>query len=171
MQISTSEAERLARTYSNTILRIAYTYLRSTADAEDLCQEVLLKSLMRNKPFDSPEHERAWIVRVAINACKDALRRQSARPTEALDDMAEPVDPTTEAANVDRDRAETVLAAVQSLPILYREAIYLHYYEGYSARELAKIAGCSETAALKRLSQARKLLRKSLEGGSDGIRG
>ena len=58
-------------TYADTILRVSYTYLRSTQDAEDICQDVLLKALGHTGSFDSAEHERAWIVRVAINAAKD----------------------------------------------------------------------------------------------------
>lgn len=71
-----AEANRLVETYADTILRMSYTYLRSTQDAEDICQDVLLKALGHAGSFDSVEHERAWIIRVAINAAKDLLRRR-----------------------------------------------------------------------------------------------
>lgn len=65
------EANRLVETYADTILRVSYTYLHSTQDAEDICQDVLLKAIGHAGIFDSAEHERAWIIRVAINAAKD----------------------------------------------------------------------------------------------------
>ena len=72
--IDRTEAERLVQTYSDMILRLSYTYLKSTQDAEDICQTVFLKLLTGGMVFDSPEHEKAWILRTAANACKDVLR-------------------------------------------------------------------------------------------------
>ena len=69
-EIDAREAERLVNTYSDLILRLSYTYLKSTQDGEDICQGVLLKLLTEGRTFDSPEHEKAWVVRTAINACK-----------------------------------------------------------------------------------------------------
>ena len=77
-------------TYADTILRVCYTYLRSTQDAEDICQDVLLKVLQRPQRFFSADHERAWIIRVAANACKDLLKSRGTRATVALDDAPEP---------------------------------------------------------------------------------
>ena len=69
--IDKTEAERLVQTYSDMILRLSYTYLKSTQDAEDICQTVFLKLLTGGMVFDSPEHEKAWIIRATANACKD----------------------------------------------------------------------------------------------------
>ena len=77
-------AERLVNTYVDLILRVAYTYLGSRADAEDVCQEVLLRLLRRREPFESAEHERAWVVRVTANLCRDLLRRRASHLTVAL---------------------------------------------------------------------------------------
>lgn len=85
-----AEANRLVETYADTILRVSYTYLHSTQDAEDICQDVLLKALNRAERFESAEHERAWIIRVAINAAKDLLRRQSGRTTGATGSTTSP---------------------------------------------------------------------------------
>ena len=68
-QIDKAEAERLVNTYSDLILRLSYTYLKSTHDAEDICQNVFLKLLTSGQTFDSPAHEKAWIIRTAANAC------------------------------------------------------------------------------------------------------
>lgn len=159
-----SKANRLVEAYADTILRVSYTYLHSTQDAEDICQDVLLKALNRAKHFESAEHERAWIIRVAINAAKDLLRRQSGRTTVALDDIAEPVAPVSATERELEARSESVLERVMALPLEYREAIYLHYYEGYSIKQIAAIVHASESAVATRLSRGRSKLRPALEG-------
>lgn len=87
-----AEAQRLVDTYSDLILRLSYTYLGSTADAQDICQTVFLKLLQAPKAFNSMEHERAWIIRTAVNLCKDHLKSRWRRTTVALD-AAEHVPP------------------------------------------------------------------------------
>ncbi|WP_195419883.1 RNA polymerase sigma factor [Collinsella sp. D33t1_170424_A12] len=159
-----SEANRLVEAYADTILRVSYTYLRSTHDAEDICQDVLLKALDRTGSFESPEHERAWIIRVAINAAKDLLRRQSGRGTVALDEIAEPAAPPRATERDLELRAASVLELVMALPLEYREAIYLHYYEGYSIKQIAAVVHASESAVATRLSRGRSKLRPALEG-------
>ena len=149
------EAERLVGAYADLILRLSYTYLKSTHDAEDICQTVLLK-LMGPARFEGPEHERAWVIRTTANACKDVLRSGHRRRTvglEAAPDAAAPEEPESE-----------VVDAVMALPCKYREAIYLHYYEGYSIREIAKLTGRSESAVSAHLSRGRAKLRTMLEG-------
>ena len=67
-------AERLVEAYADTILRLSYSYLKNTADAQDICQTVLIRLLAEERSFDSPEHEKAWVLRTAANACKDVLK-------------------------------------------------------------------------------------------------
>lgn len=148
-----TEPERLVDTYADTILRVCYTYLRSTQDAEDICQDVLLKVLQRPQRFFSADHERAWIIRVAANACKDLLKSRGTRATVALDDAPEPASAphATEARLTAQSRS--VLQSVMNLPANYRVAIYLHYYEGYSIKQIAELVGASESAIATRLSR------------------
>ena len=73
-QVDEEQAERLVNTYSDLILRLSYTYLHSAQDAEDICQTVFLKCLTSGQVFESRDHEKAWIIRTAVNACKDLLR-------------------------------------------------------------------------------------------------
>ena len=80
-----AQAARLVATYSDMILRLSYTYLGSTADAEDICQTVLLRVMTKAPEFNDPEHERAWIIRTTANACKDLLRSSARRTTVALE--------------------------------------------------------------------------------------
>lgn len=151
-----AEAKRLVEEYADLILRLSYTYLRSTHDAEDICQTVFLKLLMSERQFDSPEHEKAWIVRTAINACKDELRafRRKSVPLENLAEMTAPPVPESD-----------TLEAVMGLSPKYREAIYLFYYEGYSVKEIAKLLHRSEAAVSAHLSRGRKQLHQKLLGG------
>ena len=156
-QMDTQEAQRLVNTYSDLILRLSYTYLKSTQDGEDICQTVLLKLLTGDEVFDSPEHEKAWVIRTAINACKDELKafRRKAVPLESAAEAAAPEVPRSE-----------VLDAVMELPAKYREAIYLFYYEGYSVREIGALTERSEAAVSAHLSRGRKKLRDMLGGGA-----
>ncbi len=155
MKIDGQEAERLAAAYSDLILRLSYTYLKSTQDGEDICQTVFLKLLTGGETFRSPEHEKAWVIRTAINACKDELRafRRRTVPLEDAHEAAAPEPPRSE-----------VLDAVMELPAKYREAIYLFYYEGYSVKEIGGLTGRSEAAVSAHLSRGRKKLRTMLGG-------
>ena len=125
--MSRQEAERLVETYSDLVLRLSYTYLKSREDAKDICQTVFLKLLEKPRVFDSPEHEKAWIIRTAANACKDVLKshwRRTRADLQEADGMACP-----------QAEEGSLLAAVELLPPKYRAVIYLYYYEGYAADE------------------------------------
>ena len=150
-QIDRAEAERLVYTYSDLILRLSYTYLKSTHDAEDICQNVLLKLLTDGREFESPAHE----IRTTANACKDELRafRRRNAPLDTAYSAAAPEPPDS-----------SVLDAVMALPEKYREAVYLFYYEGYSVREIASLLGRSEAAVSAHLSRGRNKLRLELGG-------
>ncbi len=154
-ELDAAEAERLVNAYSDLILRLSYTYLKSTQDGEDIVQTVLLKLLTGDRAFDSPEHEKAWVIRAAVNACKDELRayRRRAAPLEDAEQAPAPEPPRSD-----------VLDAVMDLPEKYRTAIYLFYYEGYSIDEIAALTGRSGAAVSAHLSRGRKKLKTMLEG-------
>ncbi len=158
------DPERLVDTYADTILRVSYTYLGSTADAEDICQDVFLKMLEQPRAFRSAEHERAWVIRTAINRCKDRLRRQAARPEIALDAVPEPAAAAEASEDAVRERESRVLEAVAALPEAMRIAVYLHYYEGYTIHGIALLTERTEAAVAQSLSRARKQLRETLKG-------
>lgn len=154
-----AEADRLVQTYADLILRLSYTYLHSTHDAEDICQNVLMKLMVGNQAFESSEHERAWIIRTTANACKDVLKSARKRTSVSLQAAAN--------ASAPEPPDSGVLDAVMELPDTYREAIYLHYYEGYTVREIACMIGHSEDAVAAHLSRGRAKLRVLLEGEPD----
>ena len=148
------QAQRLVELYSDRILRISYSYLKHTQDAEDICQTVFLKYLTVQPEFDSPEHEKAWIIRTAINACKDHLRSAFYRRTVPLEDAASVAAPAAGESQL--------LDAMMALPKDYRIILHLFYYEEYSAQEIAHILGKSRSAVEQSLSRGRKKLRTNL---------
>ena len=151
-------AERLVNAYADAILRLSYTYLKNTADAQDICQTVFVKLLAEPREFESAEHERAYVLRMAANACKDLLKSPWRRRTCGLDAVLEV--PAPEAGD------GSVLAAVDELPAHYRTAIYLFYYEGYPASEIGKILGVPTATVHTRLARGRARL-KDILGGMD----
>lgn len=162
-QISEGEVERLVAVYSDLILRLSFTYLKSTSDAEDICQVVFLKLLTGNQVFENATHEKAWIIRATANACKDVLRSGHRSRSVGLDEAPEVMAP--------RPAQSDVLDEVMLLPEMYREAIYLYYFEGYSIKEIAAITERSEAAVSAHLSRGRNKLRAPLEeGGFHGKR-
>ena len=152
-------AERLINTYADTILRISFMYLRQTHDAEDICQTVFLKLLTRDIHFENLTHEKAWIIRTTINACKDHLRTAFWNRHTALDAAGEL--PAPEAP-----RSE-LIDLVMTLPKNYRISIYLHYYEGYPVREIASLLGKTENTVSAYLSRGRKKLKAKLENNEN----
>ena len=144
--------------HADTVKRLCMVYLKNYADSEDIFQTVFLKYALSSVAFESPEHENAWFVRVTINACRDLQRSFFRRKSVSLDEVAglpEIKDP---------DHRE-VLEAVLSLPEKYRISIFLHYYEGYTAQEIAKITGKNKNTVYTLLNRGRLLLKEALESG------
>ncbi len=155
-----SEAEvcHAVEAYAGLVRRVCFYHLKNRADTEDVFQTVFLKYMLHEEAFSDEEHERAWLLRVSINACKDYLKnffRRNMLPLDALREVA---------AEEPEGRRE-VLEAVLSLPKKYRDVIYLHYYEGYSALEMGRILGKKENTVYSLLSRGRGILKKLLEDG------
>lgn len=157
---SEQEINRAIERHSDTVRRLCMIHLKSYADTEDIFQTVFLKYALSSVHFESEEHEKAWIIRVTINACKDLLKsffRSRTTSLETLIDQPAPMEP---------DYRE-VLEAVLSLPQKYRDVIYLHYYEGYSAPEIGKIVGRNVNTIYTLLARSRQMLREKLGGEAD----
>ncbi len=153
------EAERLVNAYADAILRLSYTYLKNIDDAQDICQTVFVKLLSEPRRFESAEHERAYVLRMASNACKDLLKSPWRKRTCGLDAVSEVPAPEAEEEG-------SLLAAVNELPTHYRTVIYLFYYEGYQAAEIGKILGVPTATVHTRLARGRARL-KDILGGAD----
>ena len=144
-----------ARTYGDTIYRVAYHALDNPQDAEDVMQTVLLRLYECKKNFESEEHMKHWILRVAVNESRRLLRsfwRRTSVPMEEWQETAVLEDPA---------KAE-VLEAVMALEPKYRLAVYLHYYEGLSVAETAAAMRANVSTVQTWLLRARARLRKEL---------
>ncbi len=143
---------RVVERYSDMLLRLAYSRLQSTADAEDCVQEVYLKLLCRKPAFRDETHEKAWLVRVTLNQASDIsrARRRHDAVLEAL--------PTPAAAD-----EPSLLSAVRALPDKYAAVLHLHYYEGYTIQEIAKLLALPAATVGTRLSRGRAKLKAMLK--------
>lgn len=158
---SEAEVNHAVEEYADMVQRICFYHLKNQADTEDVFQNVFLKYMIYDQPFKDSEHEKAWLLRVAINACKDYLKSFFRRNTVSLESLGELEEQITE------DYRE-VLEAVLSLPVKYKDAVYLHYYEGYTASEIGKILGKKENSVYSLLSRGRGMLKEKLGGDWSG---
>ena len=142
----------------NTIYRTALAYCRNIQDAEDITHDVFLIRFRREEPFPDDESEKAWMLRVTVNQCKNLLKSFRRRFTVPLEDAAD--------VCITQDE-HSVWDAVNALPAHYRVVVHLYYYEGYTVGEIGKITGRSETAVQTQLYRARKMLRKALGEEAD----
>ena len=138
----------------DTVFRLAFSYLKSQADADDVTQNVLLKLYRSDRVFESEDHIRNWLIRVTINECHSAFRSPW-RKTESIDDYVNSLVMPT------REHSE-LLEAVMSLPRKYRVAIYLFYYEGYTTAELAALLRIPEATVRTHLARGREKLKNIL---------
>ena len=152
------QAEALLDTYGNTILRYAYSYLHNLPDAEEVLQDTLLQFLKTAPVLENPQHEKAWLLRVAGNLSKNRLQYNAVRRTDELNE---------ELAADQREDLSFVWEAVKALPVRYREAIHLFYYEGCSTRQIAQLLGQSEATVRSHLARRRAALKKILKEAYD----
>ena len=155
-------AEYLVERYADLLVRIGYTWLGDLDDAKDICQTVLIKLLEDPRQFPDRGQERAWVVRLGMNACKNwrksAWLRHRADLDEGLCVSAE--DPEPEEGGL--------LEQVMALPPKYRAAVYLHYYEGYTAPQIGQLLGKNVNTVYTLLTRSKGMLREKLGGEGDG---
>lgn len=142
--------------WADTVLRIGYTWTGSAQDAQDISQTALLKLLTSPRRFPEPEQERAWVIRVTINCCKDWKKSAWNRRRVPLESVQEP------AVHLPEPEDTPVLRAVQALPENYRRAVYLRYYEEYSVEEIAALMGCRAAQVSTYLYRGKAKLRAIL---------
>ena len=143
--------ESLFMRYKDDVYRLALSYTKSIEEAEDVCQTVFVK-LIEQKHIQ-PGKERAWLMQVTANRCKNLLRSSWWKQTAALEDTL----PSEESGNPE------IRGIVMALPPKYRVVVYLHYYEELSTGEMARLLHISQSAVTTRLSRARKLLKEQLQ--------
>lgn len=151
-------AEYLVERYADLVLRIGATWLGDIDDAKDICQTVLIKLLENPREFPDQVQERAWVVRVAVNECKNWRKTAWYRHRAPLD---EDLPLTVEGPELEDGG---LLELVQSLPAMYREVIFLRYYEGYEVKEIAALLGKTPALVSTHLKRGKEKLRNMLGG-------
>ncbi len=154
---SNSEADRAVEKYADTVRRVCFMHLKNYSDVEDVFQDVFLKYILHDEPFESDAHEKAWLIRVTINSCKDIFKSFFRRKVCSLDDIE------TEPFYI-QEESQDLLDAVLKLPDNYKNVIYLFYYEGYTAVEIARILNRRENTIYTWLSRAKAKLKEELGG-------
>ncbi len=150
--------ERALEKYADMVRRICFLHLRQREDVEDAFQEVFLRYLERAEPFDSEEHEKAWLIRVTLQRCTDITRSFWNRRVLPLNESI--------AAAVPEESHE-LLEAVLRLPPDERDAVYLFYYESFDVASIARMTGKKNNTVYSHLHRARKRLRKQVGGWED----
>ena len=141
--------EEIMDTYGNMLFRLCLIRLGNASDAEDAVQETMIKYLQNDLKFKDAEHQKAWLIRVASNKCKDILRFKSKHSTVNIEEVNEF---TKDYSGSD------IISALMTLPDKYKTVLILHYVEGYSVNNIAKAIGRTSSAVKMRLQKGRKLL-------------
>lgn len=149
-------AEYLVERYADLLLRIGRTWLGDLDDAQDVCQTVLIRLLEDPRDFQDKGQERAWIIRLAVNECKNWRKSAWLRHRAPLDEGL--------CLEVELPEAGGLLEQVQALPAKYREVIFLRYYVGYEVREIAELLGRSPALISTWLKRAKEKLKIMLGG-------
>ncbi len=144
---------RAVKANMDTVYRVAVNYLRDPTTAEDVCQETFLRLFRCKTPFSGEEHIRSWLIHVCLNECKRSVSSPWRR-AESMEEIPEQAFPDT--------REDDTLQLVMSLPRKYRMVLYLHYYEGYSTAEIAKLLHILPSTVRSQLTRGREKLKQLL---------
>lgn len=155
------QLERLYSLYADDVLRVAYFYLGDKQKAEDVCQDVFIRLLTKGPQIEEG-HEKAWLLKVALNRCRDLWRAAWVKRVVLGSPTMECI-PGPDTIRESDEKAE-LMEAVHKLPAPFREVILLHYYQGYGISEIAVMLDVPEGTISSRLSRARKKLEALLKG-------
>ncbi|MBR5226019.1 MAG: sigma-70 family RNA polymerase sigma factor [Clostridia bacterium] len=158
--------EELYDQYSNDVLRMAYFYLGDRQRAEDVCQDVFIKLYTRADTIE-PGKEKAWLLRVTVNACRD-LWRGAWLKRVVLGAQTLEIIPSQDETIEQREEKEELMRAIHKLPAAFRETVLLHYYQGLGIAEIAQMLKLPEGTISSRLSRARKKLETLLKEEAPG---
>lgn len=153
--MTNEEFSGYAREYGDMVYRVALNACKNPADAEDILQTALLKLYQEKRPFEGREHIRRWLIRVAVNEARKLARSAWFRKTLPLEDYAA-------ALEFQAPEESELFLQVMALPSKYRVPLYLYYYEGYPAKEVAALCGLKESTVQTRLQRARQKLKQTL---------
>ena len=143
------DIETLISQYGDMLFRLCLIMLKNESDAEDAIQETYIKYFQKAPLFDSKEHQKAWLIRVATNKCRDMLRFRVRHPQIDDEDISKFIPDSSDSG---------ILEALTMVPEKYRLVLTLYYIEEYRIEDIANIIGRSSSAVKMRLQKGRKLL-------------
>ena len=155
---------RLYDQYATDVLRVCYFYLSDREKAEDVCQDVFVR-LMTTHPVLQPGREKSWLLKVALNRCRDLWRGAWLKRVILGGPTFELIPAPDEFSR--RDDQQAMMAAINQLPATFKEVILLHYYQGMNIAEIAQMLELPEGTISSRLSRGRKKLESILSKGGD----
>ena len=157
--------EQIMTDYGQDILHLTYSYVKNITIAEDLTQEIFVKCYLNLSKFNGESSIRTWLWRIAINHCKDYLKSWHVRNMQLSNEelVVQAEDEQVEQSVIEKDDADQVMRAILTLPLKYREPIYLFYYEELSIKEIESILHVRQNTIKTRLRRAKILLKKVLE--------
>lgn len=149
--------EEMIDAYGNILYRTGLMMLGEPQDVQDVLQEVMLRYMQKAPRFRDSEHEKAWLLRVTINLCKDILRFRKRNQYLRIEELA------VESADTTDAESRELLEAIEMLSYKWKIVILLHYIEGYSLKEISGILAISENAVKKRMQRAKKALKEKMK--------
>ncbi len=159
-KVREAEIERLMTLYEDSLLRMCFVYLHDAGLAEDAVQETFLKAYNSLDSFRGESSEKTWLMRIAINTCKDIRRSK----WFCLVDRRIALDHIPEAVCAFKPQDETLIISVMRLPGKYKVAVLLYYYQGLTVGEIGETLGIAKPTVYARLKKAQAKLKTELEG-------
>lgn len=154
--------QRKINEYSDMLYKLALLQLRNRQDAEDVVQETFYQLIRTKKEFESPEHEKAWLIRVTMNGCKRIWRSAWRRHTDPMPEREPAAEDSIEQETLKREQKRELLDAVMKLPRKYREVIHLFYFQELSVSDICLVMDRKESTVTSQLTRGRALLKKRL---------
>lgn len=160
------DIDRLMRQYGTLVMRQAYFYLKDRHKAEDVCQEVFLRMYKKQPQLPDEQSEKAYLLRVTINLCKDVLKSAWHRKVSPMIEGYDAPHPQggPEADAVQNEEKQLLYQAVLNLPAIYKDVVILFYYHDMPTGQIARILGIPEVTVRTRLMRARNRLETALKG-------
>ena len=158
--------DRIMDLYGQDILQLVYSYVKNKDVAEDLTQEIFIKCYRNLHQYNRKAKLKTWLWRIAVNHCKDYLKSWYARNILALDEQARSsISRKEEVENtvIQREEDEQLSSAVMNLPDIYREVIYLYYFEELTIKDISYMTRLNQNTVKTRLKRAKELLKERLE--------
>lgn len=151
---NSTDIEKVIMQYSNILFRMCFILLKNEQDAQDVLQETFIKYMEKAPAFENENHEKAWLIKVSSNLCKDLFRFRKRNNYVDIEELKK--------CCPESEKIE-ILKLVMQLPEKYKAVIHLYYIEGYKTEEIAKIIGTSAGTVRKRMQRGRHMLKIQLE--------